>query len=356
MLRFLQSCLLLFLILALPSVAALAQTNPPEPAVVAFDKKRLLVQPRNPDGTAIQTQFREDPVLWVREKQQAFYGSLSASLRAVKTAHSAMAALTLLSLSFAYGVFHAAGPGHGKAVISAWLLATENDFKRGVVVAFLSSLFQALTAIVLVSILLLVVASAGAVAKNLTGYLESASYAMISLVGLYLIATTRRLKSPVAVKAVSVGTISHAAFAENFSPLKTPDHHVHDANCGHVHAPEPGMLRGDWSLTRAFSMAFAIGLRPCTGAILVLILANALGLYWAGVLSTLAMGFGTFLTVSVIAGVTIFAKDRILRFAGKDSLMLSSIIVALRLLGGAVIFGFGLLLFLGSLGTTNGML
>ena len=55
------------------------------------------------------------------------------------------AAWTLMSLSFAYGVLHAAGPGHGKAVISAWLLATENQLRRGIVVALMSAVVQALT-------------------------------------------------------------------------------------------------------------------------------------------------------------------------------------------------------------------
>ena len=95
-------------------------------------------------------------------------------------------------LSFGYGIFHAAGPGHGKTVISAWLLATENELKRGIVIAFLSSIIQALVAIMLVSILFLVVASASSAARDVAGFLESASYAMIGAMGLYLIWTALR--------------------------------------------------------------------------------------------------------------------------------------------------------------------
>ena len=86
-------------------------------------------------------------------------------------------------LSFGYGVFHAAGPGHGKAVISAWLLATENELRRGMLISFLSAIIQALTAILLVSVLFLVVASVGSTARNVAGVLESASYALIALLG-----------------------------------------------------------------------------------------------------------------------------------------------------------------------------
>ena len=73
---------------------------------------------------------------------------------------------TLMLLSFGYGVFHAAGPGHGKAVISAWLLATENELRRGVLISFMSAIIQALTAIVLVGVLFLVVASVGSTARQ----------------------------------------------------------------------------------------------------------------------------------------------------------------------------------------------
>ena len=102
------------------------------------------------------------------------------------------ASWTLVLLSFGYGVFHAAGPGHGKAVISAWLLATENELKRGILISFMSAIIQALTAIVLVSVLFLIVASVGATARNVAGVLESASYALIGVMGLYLIWTALR--------------------------------------------------------------------------------------------------------------------------------------------------------------------
>jgi ABC-type nickel/cobalt efflux system permease component RcnA len=134
------------------------------------------------------------------------------------------------------------------------------------------------------------------------------------------------------------------------------DHdHVHDEHCGHVHVAEARQVRGEWSLTKAFSLAFAVGIRPCTGAILVLILANALGIYWAGVASTLVMAIGTFLTVSVIAAIAVYSKKLAMRLAGRDDKWLGWLAFALRLGGGVAIAGLGGLLFLGSLGRTTGM-
>jgi ABC-type nickel/cobalt efflux system permease component RcnA len=310
---------------------------PAEPAPqVTIDKKKLLVQPRNADGTVQQTSFWQDPVLWARDKQQIFYGAMSGALRNIKTGAPLAAAWTLMLLSFGYGVFHAAGPGHGKAVISAWLLATENELHRGVLIALLSAVIQAMTAILIVSILLVAVASVGAAARDVAGVLESASYGLIALMGLYLVWTALRPHG-------------HAHHGHDHH-----DHHGHE--CTHPHVPEAKQMKGAWSLTKAFSLAFAVGIRPCTGAILVLIFANALGLYWAGIASTFAMAVGTFLTVSAIAAIAVYSKKLAMRLARQDDRWLDWLAFALRFAGGAAIAGLGAILFLGSLGTTNAMM
>jgi nickel/cobalt transporter (NicO) family protein len=325
-----------------------AQSAPEAPPNLLIKKRQLLVQPRDANGKIIVTPFFEDPVLWARDQQQNFYISISSSLHQLKSGSSIAAAWTLLLVGFGYGVFHAAGPGHGKVVISSWLLATENDLRRGLLVAFLSSLFQALTAITVVSVLLLLVASAGAVVRDITRYLESASYAMICALGLYMIYLAARgwFKKP-------------ASNEINFEIINThyDAGHVHDANCGHAHAPTPQEVRGeDWSLKKALTLSFAVGLRPCTGAILVLLSANAMGLFWAGVASTLAMGFGVFLTVAAIATITVYGKNIALRFSGGDNRRATLLVNALRLAGGLVVAFMGAIMFLGSFGNNSGMM
>ncbi len=192
MTKLLRTFLTLFFLAGFFVAPAMTQNASPPTAEIKIDKRKLLVQPRNADGSLVMVSFWEDPVLWVREQQQEFYGSISGSLRRIKSSSAATAAWTLMFLSFGYGIFHAAGPGHGKTVVSAWLLATENELKRGILIAFLSSIIQALTAILLVSGLLLVVGSAASAARDMAGVLESASYAMIAAMGLYLIWTALR--------------------------------------------------------------------------------------------------------------------------------------------------------------------
>ncbi|MGH6855448.1 MAG: nickel/cobalt transporter, partial [Aestuariivirga sp.] len=244
--QLIRGLLAIFILTGLLLGPVAAQTANEAKPQVTIDKRKLLVQPRNADGTLKTVSFREDPVLWAREQQQVFYGAMSGALREIETGAPLAAASTLMLLSFGYGVFHAAGPGHGKMVISAWLLATENELRRGLLIAFLSAVFQAVTAILIVSILLLIVASVGAVARDVAGFLETASYGLIGLMGFYLIWTAFRPHSQ---------AHDHA-------------HHHHDETCEHGPFPAANELQGRWSLTKAFSLAFAVGLRPCTGAIL----------------------------------------------------------------------------------------
>ena len=342
--------LMVFLGLAFATTAHAQTTTAPNTII---KKSQLLVRPKDADGNIIVIPFLENPVLWARDKQQAFSGTMRTSLNKLKTNGSTAAAWTLLSFGLAYGIFHAAGPGHGKVVISSWLIATENDLKRGLLVAFLSSMFQALTAIVLVSGLFFIVASVGSVVRDVVGYLEQASYAMIATLGLYLIYTATRswLRQP-----VLVAQTTHAPFNFEITNHQSISGHVHDAHCGHNHAPEPKDLRGDWSIKKALSLSFAIGLRPCTGAIAVLLAANTIGLYWAGIAATLAMGFGVFITVSAIAIITVYGKDFAMKLASKDNQNLGTIVNLLRLTGGVIVAFMGTIMFLGSLGTTTTIL
>ena len=92
--------------------------------------------------------------------------------------------------------------------------------------------------------------------------------------------------------------------------------HVHDEHCGHSHGPDPSELAGPGGWQRGFSAIFAVGIRPCSGAILVLVFALAQGLFWAGVAATFVMGLGTAITVATIAVIAVSAKDLARRLSG----------------------------------------
>jgi nickel/cobalt transporter (NicO) family protein len=313
-----------------------------------IDPGRLIVRPKTDgEGESVAAPaFLADPVGWIQVKQKAFYDAMSTALNAIRGQSQWSAAFMLMAMSFGYGVLHAAGPGHGKAVVSAWVLANERELKRGILIACMAAVFQAMTAIVLVSVLLMSVQAAGSAARGLAGTLESASYALIALLGLFLVVQALRT-FPATLATQAAGPGHHHAH---------PHAHSHDADCdcGHSHMPAASAVAGDWSLTKAVSLAFAVGLRPCTGAILVLLLSSAMGLYWAGIASTLAMAVGTALTVSLIAVLAVTSRQLALKVAGRDSVWLSRTVMGLKLAGGLAIAAMGGLLFWASLGVRPG--
>src|SRR5262252_8195129 len=122
---------------------------------------------------------------WIFAKQAEFYRQFSSLLRAAKTDGSA--AWTLFGLSFLYGIFHAAGPGHGKAVISSYIVANDETWRRGIVLSFASAILQAFTAVAVVGIAAALLGATAKAMGNTVRVIEIVSYALIMLIGLRLL-------------------------------------------------------------------------------------------------------------------------------------------------------------------------
>jgi nickel/cobalt transporter (NicO) family protein len=284
---------------------------------------------------------------WIFAKQAEFYRQFSSLIRAAKS--DGTAAWSLFGLSFFYGIFHAAGPGHGKAVISSYMVANEETWTRGVALSFTSALFQALVAVALVGVAAALLNATAATMGRAVNAIEIVSYSLIILIGLRLlwvkgrafVAALRTLHRPAAVGAAVTPTDhghAHRKHAQHghghhdhghdshghdhrhhhhhhddhsCSNAHAHHHHDHDDHAsawGHAHAPEPEELAGPGGWKRGFSAIVAVGLRPCSGAILVLVFALAQGLFWAGVVSTFVMALGTAITVATIATIAVGAR------------------------------------------------
>ena len=126
---------------------------------------------------------------WVADTQQSMQRELATGVKRLKSGNAIGAMLALAGLSFLYGVVHAVGPGHGKAIISSYVVANEETVRRGIMISFIAAALQAVTAILLVSILLIGLNATGLQVNAWANQLESVSYAMIALVGLYLLTT-----------------------------------------------------------------------------------------------------------------------------------------------------------------------
>jgi nickel/cobalt exporter len=278
---------------------------------------------------------------WILHQQADFYRMLSGTIRAAKADGSA--AWTLLGISFLYGIFHAAGPGHGKAVISSYMVANDETWKRGVALSFASAILQAFTAIAVVGILAVLLGATAKVMGDTVRVIEIVSYALIVLIGLRLL----WVKGRAFLKLLLPAKPEHAHAHHDYGHAHDHDHdhhhdhahshghahahhdhghshahHDHDHDhgdeahaWGHAHAPEPSELKGrDW-WKRGLAAIVAVGLRPCSGAIIVLVFALAQGLFWIGVASTFAMGLGTAITVAIIATIAVGARSMAGRWA-----------------------------------------
>ena len=278
---------------------------------------------------------------WIFAKQAEFYRQFSSLIRAAKGDGSA--AWTLFGLSFLYGIFHAAGPGHGKAVISSYIVANDETWTRGVVLSFASALLQALVAVVVVGIAAALLGATAATMGRAVNMIEIVSYSLIILIGVRLlwvkgrafVSLLQTLHRPAPVGAAVTphghdhehhdhahdhvhpgnahGDGHHDHAQQHHHDGHAHHHHHHGAEhasaWGHAHAPEPEELAGPGGWKRGLSAILAVGLRPCSGAILVLVFALAQGLFWAGVASTFVMALGTAITVGAIASIAVAARS-----------------------------------------------
>jgi nickel/cobalt exporter len=194
------------------------QVNKVKPGQLLLQRRKAATQGAD-DGPA----FLDDPRGWIQARQRAFYSKMSGALTRMKRESAWTAAWTLMLLSFVYGVLHAAGPGHGKAVVSAWLLANERQLRRGVLISFMAAAVQAMTAIVLVTGLLLTVKAAAKTAKSMAIGLEAASFGLIALTGLWLVWQAVR------PRLAPAPALAHAGSHDGH------DHHGHDHHHHHHH-------------------------------------------------------------------------------------------------------------------------
>ena len=274
---------------------------------------------------------------WLFSQQAAFYRLL---VQAVRSAKTEGAALGLLTVSFLYGIFHAAGPGHGKAVMSSYLLADGSTYRRGLALTAAASALQALTAIALVGIAAVALGATAQAMNTTVRVIELGSYALIVAFGLYLTWQKGR--------ALVVAWHGQSA-QHRHDHVHDHHHHGHDHGHDHSHGPEPAGLKGKGWFRRGLTAVVAVGARPCSGAILVLVFALSQGIFWIGVLATFVMAFGTAITVAAVASLALLARGLARRFAGRSGGKGLIAFHALEVAGALVIVAFGTLLITGML-------
>jgi nickel/cobalt transporter (NicO) family protein len=311
---------------------------------------------------------------WLFAKQAQFYRQFTGLIRSAKTDGSA--AWDLFGVSFLYGIFHAAGPGHGKAVISSYLVANRETWVRGVVLSLASALLQALVAIAIVGVAAAMLNVTATTMNGAVNVIETAGYALIVVIGLRLLwakgrgflSLLRGVLPALAADGAVAAARKHDGGGHDIHAGHDHLHHGHDHQdhahnhshhdhghfdhgdawgCGHSHSPPPEELGGAGGWSRGLAAIVATGSRPCSGALLVLVFAMAQGLFWLGAGSALMMGLGTFITVAAIATGAVMARATAGRLATAGPRHASLAIRGIEVLAAGIITVFGVMLLCG---------
>jgi len=268
--------------------------------------------------------------------QSELHREMAVLVRAVRQGDALWPAVTLIGVSFLYGIFHAAGPGHGKAVISAYLVGHDSRLRRGIALAFASSLVQGLSAVLLVVVLAVLLGAPRLAIGEQVRVLEIVSFSLVIVIGLWL-----------AVRAWKGESCDHGHATGH-------DHH-HDHHHAHAHEPaqepahEPAGA-GQGGLRRFWALAGAVGIRPCSGAVLVLLFTLANGLFLLGIVATFAMALGTAMTVAALATLSVYGRKAALALGGGGgSVWRERLHRGVGVAGSLAISGFGLLFLLATL-------
>ncbi len=293
-----------------------------------------------------------DLIFWIYDQQRAFHKMMTGSLSALADNIGVSTTLTVVSGSFLYGVFHAAGPGHGKVVLSTYLVTRPERIPRSVMMAVSAAFLQGAVAITLVYGLYFLFGMVGRDTRVVVLWSERLSYLLIISLGAWLLwralsglANLRRRK-----QAHAGESLSTAQAHDHDHDHEHTYHQGHDScsQCGHAHLPTNEQLSAASDMRTILAVIFSIGIRPCSGSVLVLIFAKFAGIPLAGILSVAAISLGTAITVAGLALFTVQMRKMALKTVGSrfDQLSYASHFITCAAGAFLVLVGYGL--FVGS--------
>lgn len=283
---------------------------------------------------------------WLVLQHRQLYRLLGEHMQSLPEQLSAGHVGLIFLICFAYGALHAAGPGHGKVVITAYLFSHPSRLWTGLKLSLAAALLQGLTAVAIISLFVIVL---GWVAREMLQYaqgLELASFFAIALLGGLLSFRAGRLL----LQHAHLKLRSRFSFNALTPIVAMPQRSAHATECSlcsHAHhiAPEQWLGSTRW---QQMGLVASVGLRPCTGALFILMMANFLGFWWVGLLGVFAMSIGTALTVAVLALLSVQTRSWLIRWLALQPQSLPVFTATAALTGGLVLTLFGLSLGFGA--------
>ena len=261
--------------------------------------------------------------------QQRLNESLAVITESLKGSRSLGGLLVVVAVSLAYGMFHAAGPGHGKTIVSSYFLANDAKLRHSVAVGYLIAGVHSLAALVVVLVLYYLIR--GLFSANIevaNHWIQLITFGVIAVLGAVML----------------VGRILGRHMHLHF--------HSHDPGHGHEHEPGNGDHPSHARVTmrRLMGIAVPAGVIPCPGAVAVTLFALSLNMLAVSILAVVAISIGMGITISVTGAIVILVKQGALRAAAagrpeRDPRLRKAVEIG----GAALLFVFGLAFFLAQL-------
>jgi nickel/cobalt exporter len=298
---------------------------------------------------------------WLLEAQSRLTHAMASDLHAIPHDHAAIAGL--IGVGFVYGVAHAAGPGHGKAVIASYMMANDSALRRGVALSLFAALLQGAVAVVIVGVAAILLNATAERMNAIADALASLSYLGVAGIGAWLVwrksfALARVSRAYLARRSALAGGVLYAgapwasttALAGGGFRAGDPGAAEGEDDCDHLHAPDPRTLGAGFSWRAALSTVAAAGARPCSGSLLILVFALTQGQFDIGVAAVAAVSLGTAITTGALASLAVFAKGLAVKFAAGEDTRVALVARACELAAALAVLAFGLALFFAARG------
>jgi ABC-type nickel/cobalt efflux system permease component RcnA len=236
----------------------------------------------------------------------------------------------VILVAFGYGLVHTLGPGHGKAVVISYFVGDGGSLRRGFTMGVLIAVFHGLSSIIVVLVADFVVRQATGQAPSDYRAIRLGSYALIIAIGAEMLRSA----------------IQASRSSRNSVESETGDH----ANAGHDHHHEHHDCLACAALEKEKKgagtwLALAVGVVPCTGALLVLLFGVANDLLFPAILMVAAISTGMAIAMSGIGVLAILGRRMAFRRMKDDDARRARFTSGLRIAGAALVLMIGTLLF-----------
>lgn len=268
-----------------------------------INEKRPQIQKKEEEKKeiSITESFKEENLVKVKDTKveaktlDKFVQKIKEYLLAVEKGEDKYALVFLLFASFVYGMIHALGPGHGKALAFSYFSSRKSSYTQAFTISFFTAFIHIVGALILVSISIFIIEGIfSSFLDDTISYITKTSAVLIMLLSLYILYRKLRNKSCTCCACNIPDTKN-----QMFTVPKTKENFVFKANTA-VHVSANNKKENLFFVLTA-------GLIPCPGTVVLFVYAFILETYLSVFLASIfiSLGMGIVIFASSFLGVSL---------------------------------------------------